>query len=246
MEVLALSHLYISYEEAALNPNDREVNLLEGFNWQRLSLAWVHLLSSILALSILSVANKTLANTFYAQVEISQDLDNTSKEKNTIPVFWYPRFQKKITKITKDVIKGKEEVTEEEVDNIKKEAIPVKRWVYLSFCRTDGWCYITAYTENKNKPVEVGPNLKEIKQPAWVPSIYLCDDESWPLRDCEPKPERHEWENMQRNALSRFKSNPADGNLWLMNGSNLMDGNKTQLSDIEKSFKNIKDFCSDK
>jgi hypothetical protein len=61
METLAYAHLHTAYEEADLNPAAYELKLFNNFNWQPPSSAWIRFLSTVMAISVLSMAGSALA-----------------------------------------------------------------------------------------------------------------------------------------------------------------------------------------
>ncbi len=61
METLAYAHLHTAYEEADLNPAAYELKLFNNFNWQPPSSAWIRFLSTVMAISVLSMAGSSLA-----------------------------------------------------------------------------------------------------------------------------------------------------------------------------------------
>ncbi|MBD1929232.1 peptidoglycan-binding protein [Trichocoleus sp. FACHB-90] len=61
METLAYIHLSVAHEEVTLNPDAYEVTLFKGLNWKPPSSAWIGLLSAMMALSIVSLANSAMA-----------------------------------------------------------------------------------------------------------------------------------------------------------------------------------------
>jgi hypothetical protein len=63
METLAYMHLSMAHEEADLDPGVYDLKLFNGFNWKPPSSAWIRLLSAIMAVSILSLANSSFAYT---------------------------------------------------------------------------------------------------------------------------------------------------------------------------------------
>ena len=60
MEILAYTHWSLTHEDH-LEPENYELKLFQGLNWKPRSSAWIGLISSILALSILSGANGAMA-----------------------------------------------------------------------------------------------------------------------------------------------------------------------------------------
>ncbi len=62
MEALAYTHLSLAHDEAAnLDPTAYELKLFKGLNWKPPSSAWIGLIASIMALSLMGLANSAMA-----------------------------------------------------------------------------------------------------------------------------------------------------------------------------------------
>ncbi len=167
------NHLRMANQESNIARGGDKKGLFKTFNSKRLKKTCSLFLSSIVTLSILSVANSSFA--FPALVTNQSERDNRGQIRIVgLKYYVFPTIKEKLL------------LNNQPKQNLINVFDPYSK-VDVLYCRQDGWCYISGYFHLR----EGG---KYYHRPAWVQSTGLCEDPRWqqsPLPDCHSTQRPH-------------------------------------------------------
>ncbi|MGK7898597.1 MAG: hypothetical protein AB4372_34520 [Xenococcus sp. (in: cyanobacteria)] len=171
------NHLQMATQESNIDRSGDKKGLFKTFNSKGLKKSCSLFLSSIVTLSILSVANSSFA--FPAQVRKDGNLSlfyapvRTSQKKKADTITTYQNLRRR----NQNLRRRNQDL------RMYTQLIPFTT-VDVLYCRNDGWCYISGYYSQgrNNQPIGYYP------EKAWARSIELCEPadgfNTTPLSEC--------------------------------------------------------------